>query len=156
SGMRRAAFTRQIDVECPFLCKGHKILCWLADDDEFRIPLQRIRRTSPGSVDLLADYEEKAETVNSGVEQSTSSVEHRRDDAFCVARAASVEVLFVFSNRQYGRHRVDVGTKNNLGIIIRERHDIESLAVHGLTLHTITQTGQVSGQVLPNLHLVST
>ena len=66
-------------------------------DQKFAAARIRSRYASTRTVALFADYEKQAEVAEAVRQQTLARFDHRRDDAFGVARTAAPDIHIVFA-----------------------------------------------------------
>jgi hypothetical protein len=67
-----------------------------------------------------------------------------------VSRAASIEVVVVFPDRQYGRYRVDVRAEHNVRLSC-ECDDVETIVSYILAFDFVAETSEMRFEKLLNL-----
>src|SRR5215471_157907 len=101
-----ASLARQIRHQYSLLRNGKLVPRGLTDDDEVRLPLQRVRQLGAIAVAFFSNDEKESKVIDGLAAKTVSGFQHRRDDSLRVTRPTTVEILFVFANGQYGRNRV--------------------------------------------------
>src|ERR1035438_9626754 len=115
-GMCQLAVRGKLKTQGAFASEREMIFRGLAVDEETRATRVCGRRAGAGAVALFANDKEQREVALAGGEQFFRGGDHRRDDAFGVASAASPDEVFVFAGSKKRRNGIHVRGKRNDGL----------------------------------------
>src|SRR4030095_11726505 len=136
-GMSRTARRREVHHESAFLGHSQLVFRRLTDNNESRLPLERVRQFCTATVAFFTHDKQKTETIDALTSKSIPGFEHRGNDSLCIAGTTTVHELLVLMYRQNGRNGVHMRAKNHARPPC-EGQNVEPIRYEELLLHPIT------------------